>query len=305
MNCYGCYKPNVEGYCPSCRRSLWEGARVSPILPFDLPEGGDGLQYALLRAKNELLLADGEGDYRIKRGPGSVNEHLSMQIAGKIFGIRTVPNALMGLGDGAYAFISRDGQGQGKPLLPADSCEETGQAIRRYVAAYPPALEEYFQVVLFNYLISNESVGTSHFSLTRTAMGDLSLSPCYGLTNTALDTRPEAGNGAGPMLYKGSEKSAMYLQFGFYGLSDFSVLADRLGLVPARREKFIARLLSAKDEVLTMIRHSFLSGEAKKKYAAIYLSRLERMGLSLEPIVRARPRVVVIYPFNREERLPE
>jgi hypothetical protein len=136
-------------------------------------------------------------------------------------------------------------------------------------------------------------------------MGDLSLSPCYGLTNTALDTRPEAGNGAGPMLYKGSEKSAMYLQFGFYGLSDFSVLGDRLGLVPARREKFIARLLSAKDEVLTMIRHSFLSGEAKKKYAAIYLSRLERMGLSLEPIVRARPRVVVIYPFNREERLPE
>jgi serine/threonine-protein kinase HipA len=305
MNCYGCYKPNVEGYCPSCRKSVWEGARVSPILPFDLPENGDGLQYALLRTKNELSIADGNGDYRIKRGIGSVNEHLSMQIAGRIFGIRTLPNALMGLGDGAYAYISREGQDKGKPLLPAGSCEETGQAIRRYVAAYPPALEEFFQVVLFNYLIANESPDTSHFSLIRTAMGDLSLSPCYGLTNTTLDARPEAVTGAGPVLYRGSEKSSFYLQFGFYGLSEFSALADKLGLVPARRDKFIARLLSAKEEVLSMIRHSFLSGEAKKKYAAIYLSRLERMGLSLEPVVRARPRVVVIYPFNREERLPE
>jgi len=305
MNCYGCYKPDVDGYCPSCRKNVWEGARVPPILSFDLPEDGGGPQYPLLRTKNGLSLAEGVGDYRIKRVAGSVNEHLSMQIAGRIFGIRTAPNALMGLRDGTYAYISRDGPGQGKPLLPAGSCEETGQAIRRFVAAYPPALEEYFQVILFNYLISNESSGTSCFSLIRTAMGDLSLSPCYGLTNTALHTRPEAATGAGPLLYKGSEDSAFYLHFGFYGLSDFSALADKLGLVPARRDKFIARLLSAKDEVLSMIRRSFLSGEAKKKYAAIYLSRLERMGLSLEPVVRARPRVVVIYPFNREERLPE
>jgi len=306
MNCYGCYKPDVPGYCVSCRKNVWDGARVSAILPFDLPSGdGGGAIYDVQLTKNGLSPADRAGEYRLKRSAGSANEHLTMQIAGRVFGIRTVPNVLMVLRDGAYAYISRDGQQRGRPLITAACCDETGQVIRKYVAAYPPALEAYFQVVLFNYLISNEATGTSHFSLMQTAMGDHILSPCYGLSNTGLGSGPEAATGTGPRLYKGCEMSAFFMQYGFYGLSDFRVLADMLGLVPARRDRIIARLLSAKEDVLALIRQSFLHGEAKKKYASIYLSRLERMGLSLAPTVVARPRVVVIYPFNREERLPE
>ena len=49
-----------------------------------------------------------------------------------------------------------------------------------------PALENYFRLILFNYLLSNGDAHLKNFSLIQTSMGDYSLSPAYDLMSTVL-----------------------------------------------------------------------------------------------------------------------
>lgn len=37
MKCHGCLRAYGGGYCPNCRRRLFDGARVSILLSFDAP----------------------------------------------------------------------------------------------------------------------------------------------------------------------------------------------------------------------------------------------------------------------------
>ena len=37
MRCFGCYKENVEGYCATCRKKLFDGKNVKALE--ELPEG--------------------------------------------------------------------------------------------------------------------------------------------------------------------------------------------------------------------------------------------------------------------------
>lgn len=55
--------------------------------------------------------------------------------------------------------------------------EDIGVLLKKHVAAYPPAMEGYFRLVLFNYLISNGGANLTDFSFIQTAMGDYGFSP--------------------------------------------------------------------------------------------------------------------------------
>jgi serine/threonine-protein kinase HipA len=81
-------------------------------------------------------------------------------------------------------------------------------------------------------------------------------------------------------LYQGAMDSPFYSRFGYYGQADFRVLADKIGLVPVRRDQILTQLLSGKEKVLEMIRNSFLSEEAKEKYIYAYEDKLFRMGMN-------------------------
>ena len=38
MKCFGCYKENIEGYCATCRKKLFDGKKISHVLSFDTPK---------------------------------------------------------------------------------------------------------------------------------------------------------------------------------------------------------------------------------------------------------------------------
>jgi len=120
MNCLGCYKEGVRGYCLNCRKKLFDRKRVSPILPFAATDGahiktfheqvkrlsisGVQLKYSLRLHENVLQLAEKNGQYILKPIPTSPitfpdqapeNEHLTMQIAAQVFKIPTAANALI------------------------------------------------------------------------------------------------------------------------------------------------------------------------------------------------------------------
>jgi serine/threonine-protein kinase HipA len=332
MQCYGCYKPNIEGYCPACRKQLFDGKRVHPVLPFDTPKAdnlemfqektkrlsisGVQLKYSLKLEGKELELTETGGRYILKPIPLSTqliareqapeNEHLTMQIAARLFGISTASNGLIYFRDGAPAYLTRrfDVRSVGDKYQQEDMAqlsgrsrnthgehfkydgtyEEIGRLIEKYVAAYQPALEQFFKLVVFNYLFSNGDAHLKNFSLIQTDMGDYTLSPAYDLMCTVLHTPLESDTALD--LYKDSMDSPFYNIFGYYGQADFRTLADKIGIIPLRRDRILTQMLSATEQVLKMVQHSALSEATKRKYTDAYLDKVIRMGMTKEMIAR-------------------
>jgi serine/threonine-protein kinase HipA len=323
MNCLGCYKKDVEGYCLSCRKKLFDGARVSHILPFDEPKSenltiyqektkrlsisGVQLKYSLRLEGKKLLLTDKGGQYILKPIPPSTqikepgqapeNEHLTMQMADRLFGIKTAENALIYFSDGSPGYITKrfDVKPDGTKYLQEDiaqvsgrskqthgehfkydgTYEDIGKLIRQHVSAYQPALEVYFRILLFNYIFSNGDAHFKNFSLILTDMGDYGLSPAYDLMSTLLHTPLESDTALD--LYKGDDEGEFYAKHGYFGKDAFNVLAGKLGLLPVRSGRILKQLLSEKDRAMGMIGESFLSTEAKNKYAYAYRDKVRRM----------------------------
>lgn len=146
--CPGTLAEGFSSYSPSCLRNLFDGKKVSHILPFDSPQRSEegatlfaenrqrisisGVQekVSLRLEKNKLRLTTlGEfGTYILKPIPRDLkkvdqvpaNEHLTMQIARQVYGINTAENALIFFRDGTPAYITKrfdinsDGSKRGK-----------------------------------------------------------------------------------------------------------------------------------------------------------------------------------------------
>lgn len=143
--CPGCLKEGYETYCPPCRKALFDGKKVSHILPFTRPEfteiklnqsgrlsiSGIQIKHSLKLDEKTLKLQERNGEYILKPVPhGSfqnlaavpANEHLSMQIASQVFKINTARNAIIFFSDGEMAYITRrfDVMADGRRVLQED-----------------------------------------------------------------------------------------------------------------------------------------------------------------------------------------
>lgn len=322
MKCYGCYKKNVEGYCSSCRKKLFDGKKVSHVLAFDTPKAdnlpeyqertkslsisGVQLKYSLRLEKKELQLTEKGGQYILKPIPPTSlivmqdqapeNEHLTMQIASQLFKIPVAENALIHFKDGAPAYITRrfDVKPDRSKHLQEDFAQISGKTrkkdgenykydgtyedismlIKEKVGASLPVLESFFRLVLFNYIFSNGDAHLKNFSLVQTEFGDYTLSKAYDLMCTVLHTPNESDTALD--LYKGDIDSDFYQQYGYFGRPNFEELAKRFGLFPARSTGIIDALLAKQDEVLAMIKNSFLENATKEKYVNHYNDKLKR-----------------------------
>jgi serine/threonine-protein kinase HipA len=323
MPCPGCYKTDIEGYCNECRRRLFDGHRVHPTLPFGAPKAdnlglfqektkhlsisGVQLKYSVKREGKDLNLTDKGGQYILKPIPPSTqlidrerapeNEHLTMQMAAKLFNIHTAASGLIYFNDGTPAYLTKrfDIRPEGGNYQQEDMAqlsghtrfthgedfkydgtyEEIGRLIRDHVAAYIPALEQFFRVVVFNYLFSNGDAHLKNFSLIQTPMGDYQLAPAYDLMCTVLHTPLESDTALD--LYPKSMDSPFYASYGYYGQPEFRALADRIEIVPARRDRILTQFLSSTDKVEKMVGQSFLSNQTKTKYLSAYHDKIRRM----------------------------
>lgn len=133
--CPGTLAEGFSTYSRSCLRNLFNGKKVSHILPYDPPQQNEeveeqfienrkrisisGVQEKLsfLLEKNVLRLTKvGEqGTYILKPIPRDVkkvdqvpaNEHLTMQIAKQVYGLNTAENALIFFKNGSPAYITK------------------------------------------------------------------------------------------------------------------------------------------------------------------------------------------------------
>jgi HipA-like protein len=175
----------------------------------------DKVQLRLVRGK--LSIVGAGGDFLLKPVPSSplhwaefvpANEHLCMQIAGRVFRIETPPNALVLLADDEPAYLVRRydrnsdqadgrlhqedlGQVMGRSLEDKNwkyhgSYEEMAAGIRISCPAHGVALERLWQRIVFCFAIGNGDAHWKNFSVLEDPMGGYRLAPAYDLVSTSL-----------------------------------------------------------------------------------------------------------------------
>lgn len=268
---------------------------------------GVQLKYSLRLENSALQLNDRNGQYILKPVPPAKqlihlddapeNEHLTMQIAQQFFNINTAANALIHFKDSQPAYITKrfDVKPDGSKYLQEDfaqltnrtkhthgetykyegSYEEIGILIKMFVAAAVPALEKFFQLVVFNYVFSNGDAHLKNFSLIRDDNGEYLLAPAYDLMSTVVHTPHESDTALD--LYAGDIKSTHYLIYGYYGRENFMELGKRLGIVETRVARILDQFNSKKNEITTFVNSSYLSNGVKKLYVSYFEDKVKRI----------------------------
>lgn len=320
--CPGTLAEGFTGYSPICLRKLFNGKKVSHILPYEPPHQDEevmelfmenrkhisisGVQekLSLLLEKNSLRLTnEGEpGTYILKPIPRDLkkvdqvpaNEHLSMQIAKQVYGLKTAENAVIFFKDGSPAYITRrfdvkaDGSKWGKEDFATlagktkdnagpdfkyrYSYEEMGLLIQKYVPAWWIEIERFFSLVVFNFLFSNGDAHLKNFSLLESTAGDYFLSPAYDLINTRLhvdDTDFALSNG----LFADGFKSEQFKKSGHPSKTDFREFARRIGVSAGRVEKLLNPFLEKQPFMETLVSRSFLTNANKRGYILMYSTK--------------------------------
>ncbi len=149
--CPGCLKKGYQSFCRSCLKTLFDGKKVSHILPFTRPEfssykmehgvklsiSGVQIKHSLKLDNKKLVLTESGGEYILKPVPLSLienveavpaNEHFSMQLANQVFGIKTALNAIVFFADEQPAYIIKrfDILPGGRRLLQEDFAQISG-----------------------------------------------------------------------------------------------------------------------------------------------------------------------------------
>jgi len=268
---------------------------------------GVQLKYSARLEDGDLKLYEKNGQYILKPIPPAKqlinlddapeNEHLTMQIAEQLFNINTAANALIRFKDGQPAYITRrfDVKPDGSKYMQEDfaqltnrtkhthgetfkydgSYEEIGLLIKKFVPAAAPALEKFFQLVVFNYVISNGDAHLKNFSLLRNDTGEYQLTPAYDLMSTVIHTPQESDTALD--LYEGDIKSEFYSTYGYYDRQNFMELARRLGIIEKRAERIIDQFPAGKEQINEIVQKSFLSQEVKNIYIASFVDKVKRI----------------------------
>jgi serine/threonine-protein kinase HipA len=275
-----------------------------------------GVQFKVsLRLEDGALVLSAERggyEYLLKPPPRSfdikhtevvpANEHFTMQLARQVFGLRVAACALFQFASGEpAAYLTRrfDVLPTGERLLQEDfaqltqrsrathggnfkykgSHEEIAGLIRQHVRAALPALDEYFRLILFNYLVSNGDAHLKNFSLYRQPSGEYGLTPGYDLLNTSLHVQD--GNGLALDLFADDYETPSFAANAYLAYDDFLEFGIRIGLPVSRVRRVLADIAGHEAATEKLLARSFLPSAMQAQYAASLASRRQRLRYSL------------------------
>ena len=263
-------------------------------------------KYSLLLEKNKLALTDVGGTHILKPVPVErfervgdlpANEHVSMQIAKQVFKARIAEGGMLFFDDGTPAYLTRrfdykpgsagkyqledfatlmgkTPEREGEDFKYNASYLDMARIIRRYSAAAPVALLEFFRLLLVNYLIANGDAHLKNFSLMETAHGDFVLAPAYDLLCTALhiDDGLLALHGG---LYEGDYHEKTFYETGMYTGASFLVFAEKAGISVPIATGILNEVVQGVSAAMELVGRSFLSEVGKARYLQVLRSRVQ------------------------------
>jgi serine/threonine-protein kinase HipA len=319
-----------DAYSTLATKLLFNGENVNPILDSDIDEFrnigeiADAMHRISVSGVQEKFPAViDSGKIRIARGnersthilkPAPwdntlldrklipVNEHLTMQIAGQVYGIQTAANGLCFTSKGQPVYITRrfdilpDGSKiQMEDFAAAirkneknaglqfkyDGCyEDIAKAIRTNVAAWMVDSERFYELVVFNYIYANGDAHLKNFSLILDGK-DYRLAPAYDLLNTSLHVNGDdfgLDKGLSPEI----EKSDVMERTGHPCRLDFERFGNKIGLVERRMAKILDKYAALPEAAKCLIGQSFLPEKAKRNYIRIVNERISRFNRTSE-----------------------
>lgn len=321
--CPGTLAIGFDTYSPSCLRKMFDGRRVSHIIDLSLDGNADNIAAAINKIsisgaqeklsavvdKGHIILTppQQQGRYIIKPIPDykhlrfrnniPANEHLTMQIASQVYGIKTAENALAFFADGQMVYITKrfdyDENGlkirqddfasisgktdrnSGKDYKYTGCYEDIARLLKQNVPAWQVEMSRYFSLVVFNYIFCNGDAHLKNFSLRETPNGDYILSPAYDLMNTSIHIDDGDFALQGGLIPK-SEYSDTYTNSGHPCKDDFITFGKRIGVLPKKLHSIIELFATEQPQVLQLIERSFLDEKVKRMYRQSYLERLRR-----------------------------
>lgn len=227
------------------------------------------------------------------------NEHLTMQIAAKIFGVRTAENELVTLKDGEYAYLTRRFDRRNGVAVPQEdfcqlsgrteethgsdykydaSYEELADLVRRFCPSAAVENPKAFFLILFNYVFSNGDAHLKNFSLLESPQGDYILTPAYDLLNTAIHF-PNEPSAVGLDFFADGHFTPRYEELGFYSSADFIELGRCFGVEEKAVRKLLAGFPAKAEAVEKAVAESFLSEPAREMYIERFRDRLKAVNV--------------------------
>lgn len=317
--CPGTLAAGFATYSRTCIKRVFNGNKVNHILPYNSlqsNQNGDdsfednatrisisGVQekFSLIQLKNKIRLTkEGEqGTHIFKPIPNGsknadqmpANEHLTMQIAQKVFGIETAENALIFFGNGDPAYITKrfDVVTGGLKLAQEDFASLAGKSPQthgadyKYLGSYWDLFElmrenlpsykveslKLFKLLVFNYLFSNGDAHLKNFSIIETPLGDFKLSPAYDLLNSRIhiEDKDFALN-----------EGLIPARIGQGNVAkQFQLLADYAGIQEKQMNAILALMVSKTENVKNLIDASFLKDGIKRNYLQTYQLKLKKL----------------------------
>jgi serine/threonine-protein kinase HipA len=317
--CPGTLAAGFTTYSRTCIKRVFNGSKVNHILPYNSihsNQNGDdsfeenatrisisGVQekFSFIQLKNKIRLTkEGEqGTHIFKPIPNvsknadqmPANEHLTMQIAQKVFGIETAENALIFFGNGDPAYITKrfDVVTGGLKLAQEDFASLAGKSPQthgadyKYLGSYWDLFEimrenlpsykveslKLFKLLVFNYLFSNGDAHLKNFSIIETPLGDFKLSPAYDLLNSRIHIEDKDF-----ALNEGLIPASM----GQGNVAkQFQLLADYAGIQEKQMNAILALMVSKTENVKNLIDASFLKDGIKRNYLQTYQLKLKKL----------------------------
>jgi len=263
--------------------------------------------------ENQLLPTPTDGRFILKPIPARAlnnkddivpNEHVCMQLSSQVFNIKTAINGIILFSDGEPAYITRrfdyakdatkldqedfasilnmTEENSGDTYKYDSSYENIALAIKKFVPAYRPALEDFYKRVLLNYLIGNSDAHLKNFSLYRPeGRSDLTLTPNYDILFTAFHIDETIGD-MGLDLFKGNTETRSFGAQGYYTLEDFELFAELLEIPDKRLKKMYKEIYESTGQVEDLITRSYLSSTGKDAFLNRYHERLyKRVGYTI------------------------
>ena len=317
-------------YSPKASRALFDGHKVSHLLDFEFDGVRDrqliidamhrisvsGVQekFPAVIEKGRIRIAgDAEqSTYILKPAPWDetlrerkqipANEHLTMQIASQVYGIKTAANGLCFTPKGKIVYITkrfdvlpdgtkllmedfasvigRNEQEDGKDFKYSGCYEDIATAIRKNVSAWMVDMERFFELVVFNYIYANGDDHLKNFSLILQGQ-DYRLAPAYDLMNTSLHVLGDdlgLDGGLSPNI----EKSDVYIKTGHPCRRDFERFGERIGLVASRVDRILDKYMLLPKSAVALVGRSYLSIKMKRYYLRIVNERIARYNRVLD-----------------------
>jgi len=249
---------------------------VQPKLSLWLEESKQNIRFTIVDNKSNFIVKPQSDVYKYL----PENEDLCMHLASEL-NIQTAKHGLIRLPSENLAYITQrfDRVKDGK-LASEDLCqltetltehkyrgsyEKTGKVISKYSSQPGFDALNYFELILFSFIIGNADMHLKNFSMLENMDGTFTSSPAYDLVSTFLVMDHEDEQLS---LTINGKKNKIKLK-------DFDILAMSLSINEKQKEYIYQKFLKKETHIEWWIKNSFLPQHQKEKLQSLVDARLK------------------------------